>query len=117
MRDKIAASRLKGKWTGGTVPLGYEAKDKTLVVNKMEAEAVRAIFRRYLELQSFSRLVAISREVRFVPRTVHREREALFGRHELHPVPKTPSLVFYGTGGASWREGSLRESSSLRLCG
>jgi len=36
---------------------------------------------------------------------------------ELHPVPKTPSLVFYGTGGASWREGSLRESSSLRLCG
>jgi hypothetical protein len=58
MRDKIAASRLKGKWTGGTVPLGYEAKDKTLVVNRMEAEAVRAIFRRYLELQSFSRLVA-----------------------------------------------------------
>jgi hypothetical protein len=39
------------------------------------------------------------------------------GDHELHPVPKTPSLVFYGTGGASWREGSLPESSSLRLCG
>ena len=37
--------------------------------------------------------------------------------YELHPVPKTPSLVFYGTGGASWREGSLRESSSLRLFG
>ena len=39
------------------------------------------------------------------------------GLSELHPVPKTPSLVFYGTGGASWREGSLRESSSLRLSG
>ncbi len=58
VRDKIAASRRKGKWTGGTVPLGYEARDKRLVVNKMEAETVRTIFRRYLDLQSFSRLVA-----------------------------------------------------------
>ena len=57
VRDKIAASRRKGKWTGGTVPLGYEARDKKLVVNKTEAETVRTIFRRYLELQSFSKLV------------------------------------------------------------
>ena len=58
VRDKIAASRRKGKWTGGTVPLGYDAKDKKLVVNKTEAETVRTIFRRYLELQSFGKLVA-----------------------------------------------------------
>jgi hypothetical protein len=58
VRDKIAASRRKGKWTGGSVPLGYDAKDKKLVVNKTEAETVRTIFLRYLELQSFSRLVA-----------------------------------------------------------
>ena len=58
VRDKIAASRRKGKWTGGTVPLGYDAKDKKLVVNKAEAEVVRTIFRRYLDLQSFSKLVA-----------------------------------------------------------
>jgi site-specific DNA recombinase len=58
VRDKIAASRRKGKWTGGTVPLGYEAKDKKLVVNRAEAETVRTIFRRYLDLQSFSKLVA-----------------------------------------------------------
>jgi site-specific DNA recombinase len=58
VRDKIAASRRKGKWTGGTVPLGYDAKDKKLVVNKTEAETVRIILRRYLELQSFSKLVA-----------------------------------------------------------
>jgi site-specific DNA recombinase len=57
VRDKIAASRRKGKWTGGSVPLGYDAKDKKLVLNKSEAETVRAIFHRYLELQSFSRLV------------------------------------------------------------
>src|SRR5258706_13650792 len=58
VRDKIAASRRKGKWTGGTVPLGYEGKDKKLVINKSEAETVRAIFRLYLELKSFSKLVA-----------------------------------------------------------
>jgi site-specific DNA recombinase len=58
VRDKIAASRRKGKWTGGTVPLGYDARDKKLIANKTEAETVRTIFRRYLELQSFSRLVA-----------------------------------------------------------
>jgi site-specific DNA recombinase len=58
VRDKIAASRRKGKWTGGTVPLGYDAKDKKLVVNKTEAETVQIIFRRYFELQSFSKLVA-----------------------------------------------------------
>jgi DNA invertase Pin-like site-specific DNA recombinase len=58
VRDKIAASRRKGKWTGGSVPLGYNAKDKKLVVNKAEAETVRTVFRRYLELQSFGKLVA-----------------------------------------------------------
>src|SRR5947208_541189 len=57
VRDKIAASRRKGKWTGGTVPLGYDCKDKKLVVNKNEAETVRTIFRLYLELKSFSTLV------------------------------------------------------------
>jgi site-specific DNA recombinase len=57
VRDKVAASRRKGKWTGGTVPLGYDAKDKKLVVNKQEAETVRYIFRQYLELRSFAKLV------------------------------------------------------------
>src|SRR5260370_22592918 len=58
VRDKVAASRRKGKWTGGTVPLGYDAKNKKLIVNKSEAETVRTIFRLYLELKSFDRLVA-----------------------------------------------------------
>jgi site-specific DNA recombinase len=58
VRDKVAASRKKGKWTGGTVPLGYDANDKKLVINKAEAETVRTIFRLYLELESFGKLVA-----------------------------------------------------------
>ncbi len=57
VRDKVAASRRKGKWTGGTVPLGYDAKDKKLIINKGEAETVRYIFKRYLELKSFGKLV------------------------------------------------------------
>jgi len=57
VRDKVAASRRKGKWTGGTVPLGYDAKEKKLIINKAEAETVRYIFERYLELQSFGKLV------------------------------------------------------------
>ncbi len=57
VRDKVAASRRKGKWTGGTVPLGYDAKDKKLNINKGEAETVRYIFKRYLELKSFGKLV------------------------------------------------------------
>src|SRR5215207_4184105 len=58
VRDKVAASRKKGKWTGGTVPLGYNAKDKKLVIDKSEAETVRTIFKLYLDLGSFSKLVA-----------------------------------------------------------
>lgn len=57
VKDKVAASRKKGKWTGGTVPLGYEARNKRLVINKIEAQTVRTIFRQYLELRSFGRLV------------------------------------------------------------
>src|SRR6266853_964311 len=52
IRDKIAASKKKGMWMGGMVPLGYDAKDRKLVVNQTEAETVREIFRRYLELGS-----------------------------------------------------------------
>jgi len=57
VRDKIAASRRKGKWTGGTVALGYDARNKKLIVNPKEAETVRTIFRRYLEFGSLSKLV------------------------------------------------------------
>jgi DNA invertase Pin-like site-specific DNA recombinase len=47
----------EGKWTGGTVPLGYEATDKKPVVNKTEAQIVRTIFQLYLEVRSFGKLV------------------------------------------------------------
>src|SRR3984893_14870746 len=52
VRDKIAASKRKGLWVGGPVPLGYAAMHKKIVVVPAEAEAVRTIFGRYLELGS-----------------------------------------------------------------
>ena len=53
VRDKVAASRKKGKWTGGSVPLGYNVADKKLLINAVEAKTVRYIFKRYLELKCF----------------------------------------------------------------
>ncbi len=50
IRDKIAASKKKGMWMGGNVPLGYDASERTLVINPAEAETVRRIFALYLEL-------------------------------------------------------------------
>src|SRR5271169_2667816 len=52
IRDKIAASKKKGMWMGGQPSLGYDVKERKLIVNEPEAATVRAIFRRYLELGS-----------------------------------------------------------------
>lgn len=49
IRDKVAASKRKGMWMGGPVPLGYEVRDRKLVINQAEAATVRLIFQRYLE--------------------------------------------------------------------
>lgn len=54
IRDKIAASKRKGMWMGGNVPLGYDVRDRKLIVNLEEAETVRHVFRRYAELGSVS---------------------------------------------------------------
>ena len=56
IRDKIAASKRKGMWMGGNPPLGYDVKDKKLIVNEAEAETVRSIFRQYREIESVREL-------------------------------------------------------------
>src|SRR6187455_1407716 len=58
IRDKIAASKRKGLWVGGPLPLGYDMKDGKIVIVEQEAELVRTIFRRYLELGSLNPLMA-----------------------------------------------------------
>jgi hypothetical protein len=58
IRDKIAASKARGMWMGGVVPLGYDVLDRKLVVNAAEAETVRYIYQRYLALGSVVALEA-----------------------------------------------------------
>jgi len=63
IRDKIAASRKKGMWMGGTVPLGYRVHERKLLINEPEARFVRGLFSRYLKLQSVPKLAReVSRE-------------------------------------------------------
>ena len=57
IRDKVAASRKKGMWMGGFVPLGYDVKERKLVVNEAEAEKVRMIFERFVKIGSATALV------------------------------------------------------------
>jgi len=61
IRDKIAASRKKGMWMGGTVPLGYDVKDRRLVISKAEAKTVRLVFDRFAEIGSAT---VLARELR-----------------------------------------------------
>ena len=62
IRDKIAASKRKGLWVGGTLPLGYHMKDEKIAVIEDEAERVRLIYRRYLELDGVNALARDLRE-------------------------------------------------------
>jgi DNA invertase Pin-like site-specific DNA recombinase len=61
IRDKVAASRKRGIWMGGYVPLGYDVQDRKLLVNYAEAEAVRGVFTRFVELGSAT---VLARELR-----------------------------------------------------
>jgi site-specific DNA recombinase len=57
IKDKIAASKRKGLWMGGNPPLGYDVQDRMLVINQTEAETVRMIFERYVQLRSVRELL------------------------------------------------------------
>ncbi|WP_265018081.1 recombinase family protein [Wolbachia endosymbiont (group A) of Coremacera marginata] len=56
VKNKIATSKEQGLWMGGTLPLGYDVKDKELIINEKEAKIVGHIFERYLELKSMAEL-------------------------------------------------------------
>lgn len=68
IRDKIAASKKKGIWMGGIVPLGYRVENRKLLIEPVEADLVRMIFRRYLELGSMLPLLTELHDKRIVTR-------------------------------------------------
>jgi site-specific DNA recombinase len=91
IRDKIAASKRKGLWVGGTLPLGYEMKDGKIAIVETEAELVRSIFRRYLELGSVNELLRDLKERNIRTRTKQLSTGATrggipFGRGALYYV-------------------------------
>ena len=82
IRDKVAASKRKGMWMGGAVPLGYSLVDKLLVVNEEEAVFVRNLFERYCALGSVS---CLKDEL---------EQASVRGRSRLHRDGSTEAKAF-----------------------
>ncbi len=89
IRDKIAASKKKGMWMGGTVPLGYDAKDRTLVINETEAQVVRSLFSLYLEHGS---VMAVWEEAR---RRGYRTKARLENEREVGSKPFFPGHIHF----------------------
>src|SRR5262245_27368188 len=90
IRDKVAASKRKGLWVGGMVPLGYELKGGKLLIVEQEADRVRGIFERYLALGSVNRLVLELRE-----RDIRTKIRRLSNGNPRGGVPFTQGPLFY----------------------
>jgi site-specific DNA recombinase len=98
IRDKIAASKKKGMWMGGVVPLGYRVQDRALHMVEDHAEIVRSLFRRYLETGSVVRLKRQldSEEVRIPIRIDGGGRSTgggLFSRGHVYKILSNPIYV------------------------
>jgi site-specific DNA recombinase len=86
IRDKIAASKRKGMWMGGRVPVGYDVKERKLIVNPDEANLVRRLFRLYLELGSVLKLKA------------QLDREAVMSKKRTSPAGNKSGGTLYSRG-------------------
>jgi site-specific DNA recombinase len=86
VRDKIAASKAKGIWVGGSIPLGYVSVNKKLVVVPKDAQTVRSIFRRYLELGSVRDLAE------------DLDRKGIRTRHQTLSTGQTRGGIRFGVG-------------------
>ncbi|SHK57536.1 Site-specific DNA recombinase [Shimia gijangensis] len=98
IRDKVAASKQKGMWMGGSVPFGYEAVDKALVVNEAETTSVRTIFAEYLAAGCVRKLSVRLRELnilsrRWVDRHGHSKGGKFFSQGALYYMLRNPIYV------------------------
>ncbi|MFM5953726.1 MAG: recombinase family protein [Novosphingobium sp.] len=90
IRDKVAASKKKGIWMGGPVPLGYQVIERKLIPVPEEAERVRTIMRRYLEIRTAPALIEVLRAEGVVTKVQHR----LSGPHR-GGIPFARGSLFY----------------------
>lgn len=98
IRDKIAASKKKGMWMGGAVPLGYRVENRKLLINEDEAKTVRFLFRRYCELKSVRLLSEEATRLKLTtPRPLRRNGKSysssIFERTYLHRLLSNPIYV------------------------
>jgi site-specific DNA recombinase len=98
IRDKIAASKKKGMWMGGVVPLGYRVEDRALHIVEDHAEIVRSLFRRYLETESVVRLQQqLDADGVRVPVRIDGSRRStgggLFSRGHIYKILSNPIYV------------------------
>jgi site-specific DNA recombinase len=90
IRDKIAASKRKGLWVGGPLPLGYQLKNGKLIVVEEESERVRMIFRQYLDVSGINELV---RELK---------AKNIFTKARTYSTGKTRGGIPFGRGALSY---------------
>ncbi|ESY95939.1 resolvase [Mesorhizobium sp. LNHC229A00] len=98
IRDKIAASKKKGMWMGGVVPLGYRVEHRKLVIHDAEAKIVRHLFDRYLTLKSVRDLADEAARDGLVTRTRERQDGTVavtmpFGRGNLYHLLSNPVYI------------------------
>jgi hypothetical protein len=98
IRDKIAASKKKGMWMGGVVPLGYRVEGRALHIVEDHAELVRGLFKRYLEVGSVARLKEIldAEDVRLPIRIDGKGRSTgggLFSRGHIYKIFSNPIYI------------------------
>ncbi|MFZ2102387.1 MAG: recombinase family protein [Oricola sp.] len=90
IKEKIHASRKRGLWTGGRVPLGYRAVEKKLVIDKQTAPLVRAIFARYLDLRGFTDLYLEWKVGKFEHWIANPSGQPLPSRAALYTILRNP---------------------------
>jgi hypothetical protein len=111
IRDKIAASKTKGKWMGGNVPLGYDVRERKLVVSEAEASTVRMIFQRYAELGSVALLKAELERAGIVSkRGEGADGELSGGKRFSRGTTETPKIAGQRLGRASLTRGNYADS-------
>ncbi|MBZ9872951.1 recombinase family protein [Mesorhizobium sp. BR1-1-9] len=98
IRDKIAASKKKGMWMGGVVPLGYRVEHRKLIIDDAEAKIVRHLFERYLVLKSVRDLADEAAREGLVTRTRERQDGSVavttpFGRGNLYHLLSNPIYI------------------------
>ncbi len=98
IRDKIAASKKKGLWMGGYVPLGYEASGRTFTINTSEAETIRTLFALYEDHRAIS-LVAREaerlglRSKRYVTQSGRDQGGKVMSRGHIHKILTNPLYI------------------------